>query len=125
MHYKSIIYDVIDEVKRALTGMLAPEFKEHILGLAQVREVFHSSKFGSIAGCMVIDGVIKRNKPVRVLRDNVVIFQGQIESLRRFKEDASEVKKGIECGIGVKDYTDIKPGDQIEVFDSTRVERTL
>jgi len=125
VHYHSIIYDVIDEVKRALTGMLAPEFKEEIIGLAEVRDVFRSSKFGSIAGCMVIDGVIKRNKPIRVLRDNVVIFEGELESLRRFKDDVNEVKKGMECGIGVKNYHDIKPGDQVEIFDSVRVERTL
>ncbi|OGT30736.1 MAG: translation initiation factor IF-2 [Gammaproteobacteria bacterium RIFCSPHIGHO2_12_FULL_35_23] len=121
VHYHSIIYDAIDEVKKALEGILKPEYKEEIIGLAQVREVFRSSKLGAIAGCMVIEGIVKRNKPIRVLRDNVVIYEGELESLRRFKDDVGEVRKGIECGIGVKNYNDIKSGDQIEVFDSVRI----
>ena len=125
MHYHSIIYNIIDEVKNILGGMLSPEIKESILGLAQVREVFRSPKFGAIAGCMVIEGVIKRHLPLRVLRNNIVIFEGKLESLRRFKEDANEVRQGMECGIGVKDYTDIQAGDQIEVFEIKKVARTL
>jgi len=125
LHYYSIIYELIDEVKRAMTGMLAPEFKEQIIGLAEVRDVFRSPKFGSIAGCMVIDGVVKRNNPIRVLRDNVVIYEGELESLRRFKDDASEVKQGLECGIGVRNYNDVKEGDQIEVYERVQVIRTL
>ncbi len=125
LRYYSIIYDVINDVKQALSGLLAPEYKENILGLASVREVYHSSKFGNIAGCMVIDGVVKRNNPIRVLRDNVVIFQGHLNSLKRFKDDASEVRQGMECGIGVKDYNDVKVGDQIEVFETVEVKRTI
>ena len=125
LHYYSVIYDAIDDVKKAITGMLSPEFKENINGLAEVRDVFRSSKFGSVAGCMVIDGVIKRNNPIRILRDNVVIFEGALQSLKRFKEDASEVRQGFECGIGVKDYNDIKVGDQIEVFEVVQVERKV
>jgi translation initiation factor IF-2 len=125
LHYYSIIYDVLDDVKKAIFGMLAPEFKEEIVGLAQVRDVFHSSKFGTIAGCMVTEGVVKRNNPIRVLRDNVVIFQGQLESLKRFKDDASEVRNGMECGIGVKDYSDVKVGDQIEVFEKVQIKREM
>lgn len=125
LHYYSIIYNLIDEVKSALTGMLAPEFKENIIGLAEVRDVFRSSKLGSIAGCMVVDGVMKRNAPIRVLRDNVVIYEGGLESLRRFKEDANEVRQGTECGIGVKNYNDVKVGDQIEAFEKVEVKRTL
>ena len=125
LHYYSVIYNLIDEVKSAMTGMLAPEFKEEIIGLAEVRDVFRSPKFGAIAGCMVVDGVVKRNNPIRVLRDNVVIYEGELESLRRFKDDASEVKQGLECGIGVKNYNDVKPGDQIEVYERTQVKREL
>ncbi len=125
LHYYSIIYNIIDQVKAALTGMLLPQFKEEMLGLAEVRDVFRSSKLGAIAGCMVVDGVIKRNLPIRVLRNNVVVFEGQLESLRRFKEDVAEVRQGMECGIGVKNYNDIKPGDQIEVFERVQVVRTL
>lgn len=125
LHYYSIIYELIDEVKLAMSGMLAPEFKEEIIGLAEVRDVFRSPKFGSIAGCMVIDGVVKRNKPIRVLRDNVVIYEGELESLRRFKDDAGEVKQGLECGIGVKNYNDVRVGDQIEVYDRTQVQRSI
>jgi translation initiation factor IF-2 len=125
LRYYSIIYEVIDDVKKALGGLLAPEVREEIIGLAEVREVFRSSKFGSIAGCMVREGVVKRNNPIRVLRDNVVIYEGALESLRRFKEDAAEVKAGIECGIGVKNYNDVKVGDHIEVFERIEVERKL
>jgi translation initiation factor IF-2 len=125
LHYYSVIYDLIDEVKNAMTGMLAPQFKEQIIGLAEVRDVFRSPKFGAIAGCMVVDGIIKRNNPIRVLRDNVVIYEGALESLRRFKDDVSEVKQGFECGIGVKNYNDVRPGDQIEVYERVQVQRTL
>ena len=125
IRYYSIIYNLLDEVKSALSGMLAPETREEIVGIAEVRDVFRSPKFGAIAGCMVIEGTVYRNKPIRVLRDNVVIYQGELESLRRFKDDAGEVRNGTECGIGVKDYNDVKPGDLIEVYDVTQVERTL
>jgi len=125
LHYYSIIYEAIDEVKRALSGMLAPEIQENIVGLAEVRDVFKSPKLGAIAGCMVIDGFVKRNLPIRVLRDNIVIYEGQLESLRRFKDDVNEVKMGMECGIGVKNYNDIKNGDQIEVFERVEVKREL
>jgi translation initiation factor IF-2 len=124
LRYYSIIYNLIDDVKAALTGMLAPEFREDIIGIADVRDVFSSPKYGQVAGCMVIEGNVYRNKPIRVLRDNVVIFEGALESLRRFKDDVPEVRNGMECGIGVKGY-DVKVGDQIEVFDRVRVERKL
>lgn len=124
LRYYSIIYNLIDDVKAALTGMLAPEFREDIVGIADVRDVFRSPKFGQVAGCMVVEGTVYRNKPIRVLRDNVVIFEGELESLRRFKDDVAEVRNGMECGIGVKGY-DVKVGDQIEVFDRVRVERKL
>ncbi len=125
LRYYSIIYDLLDEVKAALSGMLSPEYKETIVGLAEVRDVFRSSKIGAIAGCMVIEGVMKRNLPIRVLRENVVIYVGQLESLRRFKDDVSEVRKATECGIGVKDYNDVKPGDNIEAFETVAVARKL
>jgi len=125
LHYYSIIYEAIDEVKKAISGMLAPEIKEQIVGLAEVRDVFKSPKLGAIAGCMVIDGYVKRNLPIRVLRNNVVIYEGQLESLRRFKDDAAEVKMGMECGIGVKNYNDVQTGDQIEVFERIEVKREL
>jgi translation initiation factor IF-2 len=125
LRYYSIIYEVIDDVKSAIVGMLSPEIREQIIGLAEVRDVFRSSKLGAIAGCMVIEGVIKRNNPIRVLRDNVVIYEGALESLRRFKDDVQEVKNGMECGIGVKNYNDVKPGDQIEVFENIEVAREL
>jgi len=124
LRYYSIIYDIIDHIKQALTGMLAPEFREDIVGLADVRDTFRSPKFGQVAGCMVTEGTIYRNKQIRVLRDNVVIFEGELESLRRFKDDVNDVRSGTECGIGVKNY-DVKVGDKIEVFDKVRVERTL
>ncbi len=125
IRYYSVIYDLIDDVKQAMSGLLTPELRETIIGVADVREVFRSSKFGHIAGCMVTSGVIRRNNPIRVLRDNVVIFEGELESLRHYKEDVQEVREGQECGIGVKGYKDIKPGDQIEVFERVEVERTL
>ncbi len=124
LRYYSIIYNMIDDVRSALTGMLAPEFREDIIGIADVRDTFRSPKFGQVAGCMVTEGTVYRNKPIRVLRDNVVIFEGELESLRRFKDDVQEVRNGMECGIGVKGY-DVKVGDQIEVFDRVRVERKL
>jgi len=125
LHYYSVIYDAIDEVKKSISGLLAPEIREQIVGLAEVRDVFRSPKFGAIAGCMVVDGYVKRNLPIRVLRENVVIYEGQLESLRRFKDDAAEVKMGMECGIGVKNYNDVQPGDQIEVFERTEIKRVL
>ncbi len=125
LHYYSVIYDLIDEVKGAMSGMLAPEFKEEIIGLAEVRDVFRSPKLGAIAGCMVVDGVVKRNSPIRVLRENVVIYEGELESLRRFKDDVNEVKQNMECGIGVKNYNDVKVGDQIEVYERVQVAREI
>jgi translation initiation factor IF-2 len=125
IRYYSIIYNLLDEVKSALSGMLAPETREEIVGIAEVRDVFRSPKFGAIAGCMVIEGSVQRSKPIRVLRDDVVIYQGELESLRRFKDEASEVRNGMECGIGVKDYNDVKAGDLIEVYDVTEVKRSL
>jgi translation initiation factor IF-2 len=125
LRYFSIIYDVIDQVKQVASGLLGKEVREEIIGTAEVRDVFRSSKFGAIAGSMVIEGVVKRNKPIRVLRDNTVIFEGELESLRRFKENVDEVRNGTECGIGVKAYNDVKPGDQIECFERIEVQRTL
>ena len=125
VRYYSVIYNLLDEVKQALSGMLAPDTQEEIVGIAEVRDVFRSPKFGAIAGCMVVEGSVFRNKPIRVLRDDIVIFQGELESLRRFKEDAQEVRNGMECGIGVKDYNDVKAGDLIEVYDITQVQRSL
>lgn len=125
LNYYSIIYEVIDQVKQAMSGMLSPEVREEIIGLAEVRDVFRSPKFGAIAGCLVVEGTVKRSNPIRVLRDNVVIYQGELESLRRFKDDVSEVKAGTECGIGVKDYNDVKPGDQIEVYERVIVKKTI
>ncbi|PRJ58693.1 translation initiation factor IF-2 [Haemophilus influenzae] len=125
LHYYSIIYELLNEIKAAMSGMLEPEFKQEIIGLAEVRDVFRHPKFGAIAGCMVTEGVVKRNNPIRVLRDNVVIFEGELESLRRFKDDVSEVRNGMECGIGVKNYNDVKVGDQIEVFEVVEVKRSI
>ena len=125
VRYYSVIYNLLDEVKLALSGMLAPETREEIVGIAEVRDVFRSPKFGAIAGCMVTEGTVYRNKPIRVLRDNVVIYQGELESLRRFKDEAADVRNGMECGIGVKDYNDVKAGDLIEVYDVTQVQRSL
>jgi translation initiation factor IF-2 len=125
VQYFSIIYEAIDYVKQLLSGLLAPEIKETILGTAQVREVFRSSKFGVVAGCLVTEGAVKRNNPIRVLRDSVVIFEGALESLRRFKDDAGEVRAGTECGIGVKNYQDVRVGDQIECYSRVEVARTI
>jgi translation initiation factor IF-2 len=125
VRYYNVIYDLIDDVKAALTGMLSPELREEIVGIAEVRDVFRSPKFGLIAGCMVTEGTVSRSKPIRVLRDSIVIYEGELESLRRFKDDASEVRNGTECGIGVKNYTDVKVGDLIEVFEVNEVARSL
>jgi len=125
VRYYSIIYEAIDDVKAALSGLLAPEVREQIVGLAEVKEVFSSPKFGDIAGCIVSEGVVKRSNPIRVLRDSVVIYEGELESLRRFKDDVNEVRSGTECGIGVKNYNDVKTGDQIECFERIEVARTL
>jgi len=125
LRYYNVIYDVIDDAKAILGGMLKPELREEIVGVAEVRDVFNSPKFGQIAGSMVIEGTVYRNKPIRVLRDNVVIYEGELESLRRFKDDANEVRNGMECGIGVRNYTDVKVGDKIEVYETKEVARTL
>jgi translation initiation factor IF-2 len=125
VRYYSIIYEAIDDVKQIVSGMLAPEVKEQIVGLAEVREVFRSSKFGTVAGCIVVDGYVRRNNPIRVLRNNVVIFEGALESLRRFKDDVNEVRAGTECGIGVKNYNDVRVGDQIECYSRVEVARTV
>lgn len=125
LRYYSIIYKLVDDIKAALSGMLAPKYEEQIIGLAEVRDVFRSSKFGSIAGCMVVEGMLRRGNPVRVLRDNVVIYQGELESLRRFKDDVSEVRSGMECGLGVKNYNDIKVGDQIEMYKMNLIKRKI
>ena len=125
LRYFSIIYDVIDQVKQVASGLLGVEIREEIIGIAEVRDVFRSSKFGAVAGCMIIEGVVRKSKPIRVLRDSVVVYEGELESLRRYKENVEEVKEGTECGIGVKAYNDVKPGDQIECFERIEVQRTL
>lgn len=125
LRYYSIIYNLIDEVKMAMEGMLAPEFKQEIIGLAEVRDVFKSPKIGAIAGCMVVEGMVRRSNPIRVLRDNIVIYEGELESLRRFKDDVQEVRNNMECGIGVKNYNDVRVGDMIEVFEVVEVKRSL
>ncbi|PAU66205.1 translation initiation factor IF-2 [Pseudomonas sp. PIC25] len=125
LRYYNVIYDIIEDVKKALSGMLGSDVRENILGIAEVRDVFRSPKFGAIAGCMVVEGIVHRNRPIRVLRDDVVIFEGELESLRRFKDDVSEVRAGMECGIGVKSYNDVKVGDKIEVFEKVQVARSL
>ncbi|MFZ5654449.1 MAG: translation initiation factor IF-2 [Pseudomonadota bacterium] len=125
IRYYSVIYNLLDDVKQALSGMLAPEVREEIVGIAEVREVFRSPKFGQVAGCRVMEGALYRNKPIRVLRDNVVIFSGELESLRRFKDDVAEVRAGTECGVGVKGYNDVRPGDQIEVYEVKEIARQL
>ena len=125
LRYYSIIYELLNDVKAAMSGMLQPEFKQEIIGLAEVSDVFKHPKFGATAGCMVTEGVVKRNNPIRVLRDNVVIFEGELESLRRFKDDVAEVRNGMECGIGVKNYNDVKVGDQIEVFEVVEIKRSI
>jgi len=125
MRYYNVIYDVVDDAKAIMGGMLAPEIREEIVGIAEVRDVFNSPKFGQIAGSMVIEGTVYRSKPIRVLRDNVVIYEGELESLRRFKDDANEVRNGMECGIGVRNYNDVQVGDKIEVYETTEVARSL
>jgi len=125
INYYSVIYDVIDGIKAAIHGKTGPKYVEKITGTAEVREVFRSTKIGAIAGCMVIEGMIKRGNPIRVLRDNVVIYTGELESLRRFKDNVNEVRNGMECGIGVKNYNDIKPGDQVEVYEIVEVKTEI
>lgn len=125
LHYYSVIYDIVDNIKNAMSGLLQPHFREQIVGICEVREVFRSPKLGAVAGCMVTEGYVKRNLPIRVLRDNVVIYEGTLESLRRFKDDVNEVRQGFECGIGVKNYNDVKPGDSIEVFEKIEERRVL
>lgn len=125
LHYYSVIYDAIEEVKKAISGLLGTETKEQILGLAEVKDVFRSSKFGAVAGCLVLEGVVRRSCPIRVLRDNVVVFEGELESLRRYRDDVNEVQSGTECGIAVKQYNDVRPGDQIECFERIEVAKTL
>jgi translation initiation factor IF-2 len=125
LRYYSVIYELIDDIKSILSGMLAPEIREEIVGIAEVRDVFRSPRFGSVAGCMVSEGTVYRNKPIRVLRENVVIYEGELESLRRFKDDVGEVRNGIECGIGVRNYNDVKVGDLIEVFEVKEIARTI
>ncbi len=125
LRYYNVIYDIIEDVKKALTGMLGSDVRENILGIAEVRDVFRSPKFGAIAGCMVVEGTVYRNRPIRVLRDDVVIYEGELESLRRFKDDVSELRAGMECGIGVKSYNDVRVGDKIEVFEKVQVARSL
>ena len=125
LKYFSVIYDLMDNVKQQLSGLLEPDIKEEIIGIAEVKDVFRSSKLGAIAGSIVIEGLVQKDQPIRVLRDNIVIFEGELESLRRFKDDVKEVKSGTECGIGVKNYNDIKNGDQIEVFKKIEIKRSL
>ena len=125
LRYYKVIYDLVDDVKAALSGMLSPEIREDIVGIAQVKEVFDSKKFGNIAGCIVTEGTVSRQKKIRVLRDNVVIYEGELESLRHFKDEVEDVRSGTECGIGVRNYNDVKTGDQIEVFDTREVARQL
>ena len=125
LRYYGVIYELLDDIKAILEGMLAPEIRDEILGVAEVRDVFHSPRFGQIAGCMVVDGTVARNKSIRVLRDNVVIYEGELESLRRIKDDVTEVRNGLECGIGVRNYNDVRVGDLIEVYESRTVARVL
>jgi len=125
LRYYSVIYELLDDVKQVLSGMLPPELREEIVGVAEVRDVFNSPRFGQVAGCMVTEGTVFRNKPIRVLRENVVIYEGELESLRRFKDDVNEVRSGTECGIGVRNYNDVRAGDKIEVYDAKEVAREL
>ena len=125
IRYYSVIYEIIDDIKAIMSGMLAPELKENIIGLAEVKDVFRSPKFGDVAGSIVVDGVVRKGQPIRVLRDNVVIYEGELESLRRFKDAVEEVRMGTECGIAVKNYNDVRPGDQIEVFERIEIARSL
>jgi translation initiation factor IF-2 len=120
-----VIYDAVNEIKAAMSGMLKPQIKEQVIGLAEVRDVFKTPKLGAIAGCFVLEGVVRRNRSVRVLRDHVVIFEGEIDSLRRFKDDVSEVKAGLECGIGIKNYNDVQVKDQIEIYEKVEIARSL
>ncbi|MCA3034832.1 MAG: translation initiation factor IF-2, partial [Rhodocyclaceae bacterium] len=125
VRYYNIIYEAVDDVKAALGGLLSPEIKEIVLGLVEIRNVFKISKVGAVAGCFVLDGIIKRGSSIRLLRDGVVIFTGELDSLKRFKDDVKEVKSGFECGLSIKNFDDIKQGDQIEAFETTEVARTL
>ena len=125
IRYYSVIYELIDDVKAAASGLLAPEIRETIVGIAEVKDVFRSSKLGAIAGCIVSEGVVKKSNPIRVLRESVVIYEGELESLRRFKDDVQSVQSGTECGIGVKNYNDVKTGDQIEVYERVEVARSV
>jgi len=125
IRYYNIIYDAVDDVKAALTGMLAPEKKENTLGLVEIRQVFRISKVGAVAGCYVLEGMVRRGSRIRLLRGNVVIHEGELDSLKRFKDDVREVKAGFECGLSLKNYNDIKEGDQLEVFEVVEVARTL
>jgi translation initiation factor IF-2 len=125
VRYYSVIYELLDDIKQVLSGMLAPEIREEIVGVAEVRDVFRSPRFGQVAGCMVVEGNMARNKRIRVLRDNVVIFEGELESLRRFKDDVNEVRNGLECGIGVRNYNDVRAGDKIEVYETREVARSI
>jgi translation initiation factor IF-2 len=125
IRYYNIIYDAVDEVKAALSGLLAPEQREHVLGMVEIRQIFRVPKVGTVAGCMVVDGVVKRTASARLLRDNVVIWTGELDSLKRFKDDVKEVKAGFECGLSLKGYDDIKERDQLEIFEVQEVARTL
>jgi translation initiation factor IF-2 len=125
IHYYNIIYDAVDELKAAMSGMLTPDKKEEIIGMAEIRQVFRISKIGAIAGCMVTTGVVRRNARLRLLRDNVVVFTGELESLKRFKDDVREVKENFECGLNLKGYNDIQEGDQLEFFEIKEVARTI
>jgi translation initiation factor IF-2 len=125
VRYYNIIYDAVDEVKAALSGLLSPDRKEETLGLVEIRQVFRISKVGSVAGCYVLEGLVKRGSAVRLLRDNVVIHEGELDTLKRFKDDVKEVKSGFECGLSLKNYTDIKEGDQLEVFEVVEIARSL
>jgi translation initiation factor IF-2 len=125
IRYYNIIYDAVDEVKAAIGGMLAPEKREEVIGAAEIRQIFRASKIGTIAGCMVTSGVVRRNAKLRLLRNNVVVFTGELESLKRFKDDAKEVKEGFECGLNLKGYNDIEEGDQLEFFEIKEVARTI
>ena len=125
IRYYSVIYDIIDDIKAIMSGLLSPDSQENIVGLAEVKDVFRSPKFGDVAGSIVTEGAVRRGLPIRVLRDNVVIYEGELESLRRFKDAVEEVRMGTECGIAGKNYNDVKPGDQIEVFERIEVARTI
>jgi translation initiation factor IF-2 len=125
IRYYNIIYDAVDEIKAAMAGMLSPDRKEEIIGLVEIRQVFRVSKVGNVAGCMVLEGLVRRGARIRLLRDSVVLFTGELDSLKRFKDDVREVKEGFECGLSVKNYDDIKEGDQLEVFEIKEVARSL